>query len=213
MDVWEEGVIQREAQADESPDKHDQRCTVREFRRREESADIGEVQFLEFSLHGGGGVGAERAPLLVDGFEVGEGEGGGFAVAAGDFVDDFDGFGVFATAHEEFGGFVEGEEEEAEDKHEHGDGAHDDHEVAPLDGWGALVSEQFKVDSVAICRVCIYRRVHCGDIFTARRAAQIGGLQDSFNIHTPKFADRVQAVFSWQVRYPRSGHATNVASS
>lgn len=165
MDVWEEGVVQREPQADESPDEHDQRCTMSEFRRCEESADMGEVQFLEFSLHGGGGVGAERALLLVDGFEVGEGEGGGFAVAAGDFVDDFDGFGVFAAAHEEFGGFVEGEEEEAEDKHEHGDGAHDDHEVAPLDGWGALVSEQFKVESVLSCRVCIYRSLECQDIF------------------------------------------------
>lgn len=133
LDVGEEGVVEREPEADESPDEHDQRCTKSEFRRREERADMGEVEFLEFSLHGGGGVGTDLAPLLVDGFEVGEGEGGGFAVAAGDFVDDFDGFGVFTTAHEEFGGFVEGKEEEAEDEHEHGEGAHGDHKVAPLE--------------------------------------------------------------------------------
>lgn len=49
-----------------------------------------------------------------------------FAVEDGDLVHDFDGLGVAPAAHEVFGGFVEGEDEETdepEDEHEH---AHDD---------------------------------------------------------------------------------------
>ena len=70
------------------------------------------------------------AALFVD-LEVGEGEGGGFAVAPGDFVDDADGVGVTAAAHEVFGGFEDREDDEAEEEHYHGQQTHADHEPPP----------------------------------------------------------------------------------
>lgn len=131
LDVGEESVVEGEAKADEGPDEHDEGCRVGELWRHEESADMREVKFFELSFHGCGGVGAE-CTLLVYGFEVGDGKRRGLAVPAGDFVDDFDGFGVIATAHKELRRFVEGEEEETGDEHEHGKAAHNDHEVSPL---------------------------------------------------------------------------------
>lgn len=50
--------------------------------------------------------------------EVGDAERGGFAVSARDFVHDGYGGCVVAFAHEVFGGFVEGEAEEAEEEHD-----------------------------------------------------------------------------------------------
>jgi hypothetical protein len=45
--------------------------------------------------------------------EVVDGQGRCLAVSSRDFVDDADGAGVVAFAHEEFGGLVDGEADEA----------------------------------------------------------------------------------------------------
>lgn len=72
-----------------------------------------------------------RVSVRVCGGDGRELTGGCLAVAAGDFVDDADGVVVFAFAHEVLGGFVDGEAEEADEEHDHGQAAHADDEVAP----------------------------------------------------------------------------------
>ena len=94
------------------------------------------VDLFETSFEHCAGIGAEPVACLVEDFEVGEREVGGFAVAAGDFVDDLNGFSVPAAAHEVFGGFVEGEEDEAAEEHDHCEQAHRDHEPAPAEVFG-----------------------------------------------------------------------------
>ena len=55
--------------------------------------------------------------LFVNGIEVFDGEGRSFTVVLGYVLHCGDGGGVFASAHEEFGTFVEVEDEEAEYEH------------------------------------------------------------------------------------------------
>ena len=83
------------------------------------------IYFLEVSFYCGGGGGAllhcrccSGGDEVVACLEVGDAERGGFAVSARDFVHDGYGSCVVAFAHEVFGGFVEGEAEEAEEEHD-----------------------------------------------------------------------------------------------
>ena len=94
-----------------------------------------EVDFFEFALQGRGGIDALLTALVVD-LKVGEGEGGGLVVLLGDFVDYAYGFGVFPFAHEVFGRFVEGEDNETEEETYHSEPTHCDHIVPPPKVFG-----------------------------------------------------------------------------
>ena len=133
LDVGQEGVVERETEADEGPDGHDAGGGPSEFGGGKEGAHVTEVDFLETTLQDGSGVGALGFVVSVVDLEVCQGEGAGRVVPAGDFVNDGDGIFVLATTHEEFGRFVEMEEEEATTPHEEGKTAHGDHEVPPAE--------------------------------------------------------------------------------
>lgn len=133
--VGDEGVVEGEGQTDESPDAHDQSGRVGQLPGPEQRSDVCEINLFEFAFQGCGGVGFLVTSFVVH-FQIGEGEGGSFAVFRGDFMDDCDGFGVLAFAHEELGGFVEGEDDEAEDEADHGEATHGDHEPSPSEVLG-----------------------------------------------------------------------------
>jgi len=77
------------------------------------------VESLQVAFDGRSGRGLcfGTAVLLVYGIEMGDAEGGGFAIVVGYVLDCGDCCGVLASAHEEFGALVEMEDKESEDKH------------------------------------------------------------------------------------------------
>lgn len=131
LDVGEKGVVERIAEADESPDGHDEAGAQGQVLGGEERADLLAVELLEIAPGGSGGVRVGHVALGLAGAEVMDGQVRGGAVTAGNLVHDPNGVLVAALAHEILGTLVYGEEEEAREEHEHGDAAHGEDKVAP----------------------------------------------------------------------------------
>lgn len=87
---------------------------------------MGHVKFFQVPFNGCGSrdVGFGEVVLFVYGVEMGDLQGCCAVVVLGYVV--YCGYcgGVFASSHEEFGGFVEVEDEEAEDEHDQCKAAH-----------------------------------------------------------------------------------------
>lgn len=101
LQVRQKRIVQRVTQPDEAPDGHDHAGRESKLLGREQRPHVGQVELFEVTLDGRGGRGLLSLPVPQDlaRLEVVDGQGGGFAVASGDFVHDAYSFFVVAFAH------------------------------------------------------------------------------------------------------------------
>lgn len=105
-----------------------------EFLGREQGADavkreLGHVSLEDFFVAKGLGLVLLRVTANL--IENVDGEPGLGLVLVGNPVDCSNGLLLATTGKQELGGLVEMEQEEAADKHDHGQGAHGEHQVSP----------------------------------------------------------------------------------
>lgn len=131
LNVRQEGVVQRVAQANEAPDNHDDGGAEGKAARGKEWLDLVNVELLQPSLDCGGGISASDVSLGLTCLEIVNGQGRRLAIAAGNFVNDPDSFLVAALAHQVLGRLKNGEANESHHKHEEGKTAHRNDEIAP----------------------------------------------------------------------------------
>ena len=123
-----------ETQSDQSPNDDQQGGRPGRLLVTEQGLDVVQVELLGLSAPGhllldlvlgrSGAIGrADKEVFAL--LQVFERQIASLAVLLGDGVNDLDGFGVSALAHEILGRFLEVEAEKSQDEHDHTDTSHD----------------------------------------------------------------------------------------
>lgn len=143
----------RIAQPYEGPDGHNHSRAEGKLLGREQSSNMCEIELLEVPLDGSRSICAlsPAVPKNVTGFQVLDSQRRCLAVDSGHLMHDPYGFVVMSLAHVEFRRLVDGEQNESNEKHHHGNASHRDHEVSPAHVLGscadfALLTSQIPKD-------------------------------------------------------------------
>ena len=92
---------------------------------------MAKIDLFEATLDGYGGVGTGLVPFWLACLEVVEGQVRCLTVAASDFMDNADGVLITTFSDKKLGRLVDGEENETDQEHDHGEAAYSNQKVTP----------------------------------------------------------------------------------